>query len=587
MSNKKQTNYYEAEILPSSKNDKNFVNKNKVSFVQKNLDLIHSEREHEDVIVIQDSGEHIRKRTGMVASRIKDRIYMMIQQKTVSTFNRAEIEKLCKKEVFNEMKQLDIQEIDKTTVEYAVEGKIREFIKKNFDNEFIISREDFLDIAQVGSNNLSYVMDKVIIPIMENSPNDIEKVIECSVDENYNKVEKIVAIPTMPKIGYTKYEDQNKEDHYFIRIDPDLLVRLVGINKNAPYATIYLSTKEKLDSKYTSTLYELLSRCVSMMTKFDKKTGKVTYKYKDLLKYFSSNLGKKKKRNPKYIKGVSPTYEMYIKRDGRQIWETDKDGNVLYEEDYKKTYNNFKKEILNVAISEYNNKTGYKVIVEELKLTKLGKISKIGAIEEITFVVMDMKPIKTNDFIASLYFFKENPQKLAFKEIKKALIIQEKSDDVLCRENIIISLNTTEELVEYNLLENNKAYEDIKTILNSKREEFNNYAFDVLYNVVIDKRNGERIGDSCTECLESLQKDYSIVIEEVLSKKSVREPSEFLPFIIVFEEKEIRINKSNYEEHKNKIRFLINENKFKAFKAFKSRFIKKDFVDIFFEEQDN
>ena len=582
--------YYE-EIVPSSKELKKSGKQQTIPFVQKDMDMIHSERVTNDVIVVANDGREIRKKTGMVANRIKDRSYMIVQQRTVSTFDRNALADKFRKDVLVDMKNKGIQNIEKDTVDYAIEGKIREYIKTNINNEFPITKDEFLEMAQVGSNNLSYVMDKIIIPYMQNTPNDIEKVIEHSVDENYNKVEKVIAIPTMPKIGIAKYEDTNKEDHYFIRVDKDLLARLVGINKNAPYATIYLATKEKLDSKYTATLYELLSRCVSMMNKFDKRTGRVSFEYKELLKYFGSDLGKKKKRNPKYNKETMSSDKEFVKQNGRHIWEVDNNGTVIYEKEYKKTYNDFKKDILNVAIAEYNNKSGQTVAIEEIKRTKLGKISKIGAIEEIIFIVSDSRPIKTNDFIASLYYFKANPSNLTFKEIKNALTIlvsdnNEIEEESLNRERIIGDLKTTEELIEYDLNENNKAFNDLKIILNSKNENFKDYYYDDVLNTVFLKKQKEkamRIGDNCIESLESLENLHGDLVEALLSEKQNNLPIDYVPFSITFDNKAITVNKTNFNTHKNKVDFLIKEKNHKAFKGFKSRFIKKDFYEAFFD----
>lgn len=569
--------YFE-EIIPSKKTT---GKQQSLSFLQKDMDMIHSEKVFNDLVIVNNDGSETRKQSGVVAERIKDRIYMMVQKITVSTIDRNFLEKEFKKEVLLDMNNKGIVTIDSEVIDYAIEDKIRNFIKQNISNEFLISKDDLLDMAQAGSKNLSYVLEN-IIPFMNSS--EIEKVVERSVDENYNKITKKLHIPTMPTFGIKEYDDQTKgEDQFIVRINPDMLVRLVGINKNAPYATIYLVAKDKLDSKYTRTLYELLARCVGIMNRYDKKIGKVSFTYKELLLIFGSDLGKKKKRNPKYNPNTMPKSEEFLVQNGNQIYEVDKNDNIIHEDDYKKTYNDFKVKILNVALNEYNNKTDYTIKLNEIKRSKLGKISQRGAIELIEFIVTDDRPITTNNYIASLYFFKSNPKNYTLSQIKEA--IKTKSND-FNRNTIIADLKTTEELIELELIENNKAFNIIKNLL-LNNQELKDLYFDDNYCVVYNKilkidGKASRIGDNCIECLERIQLDYPNIKDlSSINEKQVKIES-YVPFTIVFNDENIRVNKRNYNNYKDHIEKLIKENTPKSFKGFKSKFIKQDFLKTFF-----
>ncbi len=576
------------EIILTTKNKQSAI-----AFFQKSNDMINSELRNKDTITNNNDGSITRNQVGVVAGRIADRVYAMIQRKTISNFDRDNCELQAKIEILQEIKSKSIDFIEEEVLEYAVEAKVREFIKKNISNEFIISKDEIIEMAQAGSNNLSYVMEK-IIPLMKSD--NTQRVIERYVDDDFKKRTKYLEIPTMPTFGIDRSDDDDDDEKFIVRVNPDLLVELIGINKtnNSGFSTIYLVAKEKFDSTKTRILYEILARTIGIMNRYDRKIGKAVYTYKELLEIFGSNLAKQKKTNTKYdANTMQSNQEFLTDKNGNQIYLTDKYGNIVYKKDYKKTYNDFKKTVLNVSISEYNNKTDYEIELVEIKRTKLGKISKRGEIESIEFFITDNRPIKTNNFISTMYFFKENKENLTLSQIKGMVKNNKQITDnkPITRDYVLNTLKVTEDLVELDLIENNKAYSEIKEIFSSKNPALSALYFDEEYGVIFDKMKQKdsnglhyRLGDNCFESIEIIKLEFKEIIDDILEKKDNKELSFFLPFTAVIDNKAVKINLSNFNIYITEVESIIKNGSIRNFKGFKSKFIKQEFIDYYFSK---
>lgn len=583
--------YYEEILLPSSKNTGKQA---KMAFFQKSNELINSELKNKDTRIINNDGSTDRTQIGVVAERIADRMSAMIQRVTVSNFNRNEYENKAKLEVLQDMQSKGITVIDDEVVEYAVEAKVRDHIKKNINNEFPIEKDEVIEMAEVGSNNLSYVMEK-IVPQMKSDAT--RRVTERYVTADYEKRSKHLDVPIMPTFGIDKSDEVGIDDEKFIvRVDPDLLVELIGVGKssNSGFSTIFLVAKEKFDSTKTRALYDILARTVGIMNKYDRKVGEVSYTYLEILKIFGSNLYKQKKLNSKYNpETMHKNMEFLTDKKGNPLFVTDKQDNIIPKKDYKKTYNDFKKKVLKVALDEYSNKTDYKVEIVEIKKTKLGKVSLRGEIETIKFVITDNRPIKTNNFIATMCYFKANSENHSLYKIKDFIKNKEATQEKpLTRDIILGNLKTTEDLVELDLIENNKAYTEIKEIFNFNSPTLSTLFYDEEFGVIFDKskprdENGlnARLGDNCYESLEKIRTLHPDLIEEILTQKENKGLDCFLPFDISYKDNIIRVNVKNYNSNKAKIESVLKLNDKRKFKGFKSKFIKQEFMDCFFPSE--
>lgn len=576
---------YYKEILPSSKTKQSSM------FFQKSNELINSELKNKDTRIVSNDGSTSRSQIGVVAERIGDRMSAMIQRVTVSNFNRSEFETQAKLEVLQDMQSKGITTIDEEVVEYAVEAKVRDYIKKNISNEFPIEKDDVIEMAEVGSNNLSYVMEK-IVPQMKSDAT--RRVTERYVTPEYEKRSKHLDVPIMPTFGIDKSDEDGVDDEKFIiRVDPDLLVELIGVGKssNSGFSTIFLVAKEKFDSTKTRALYDILARTIGIMNKYDRKVGEVSYEYLEILKIFGSNLYKQKKPNPKFNpETMHKDMEFLTDKKGNPLFVTDKQDNIIPKKDYKKTYNDFKKKVLQVALDEYSNKTDYKVEIVEIKKTKLGKLSMRGDIETIRFVITDNRPIKTNNFIATMCYFKTNDENNSLFKIKDFIKNKEATETKpLTRDIILGNLKTTEDLVELDLIENNKAYTEIKEIFDFNPPTLSSLFYDEEYGVIFDKskprdKNGlnARLGDNCVESLEKLKSLHSELTEDILNQNNKKDLSYFLPFDVVYKDNSIRINAKNFASNKSKIETTIKQNDKRKFKGFKSKFIKQEFMENYF-----
>ncbi|MGB3751301.1 MAG: replication initiation protein [Arcobacteraceae bacterium] len=542
------------------------LKKEQLKFLYKDTLISGSELRRDHSLVEHIGGKIERKKTGVMQQRIAREIFTEIQQRTISTFKRKDIENQMKQIVLEDIKSKDIKNVTKEIYDVAVAQRVNEYIKKNIDNEFMFSDKEIQEITQSSSNNVAYVKNKVL-PSMRSNNSHI--VYENYVTDDYSEIRtKRLDISYFPTFGddYSQ-KDPNGERKIIVRLNQDLLPYIVSPNKNSysSYITLHSEVMNTFDSTYTECIYEIV-----MQYKAIWRNKRFTYK--ELRERFGTMHGIKKKLNPDYDPETMTSSQKYLKNINNQpMYEVDKKSNFVYEDNYKSTYRTFKRDVLNVAIGEMNSKTDYDITIIEHRTNNAAN----GAIEYIQFEVQDNHPVRFMKFLSILVFHKYNENNLSLKEITKEL----KNED--SRFELLEELNITEDILENDLIKNNTSYKTIKTLLKEEESISKNYIFDEEYLVVKDIKTKERMGDTPAECLHYLKTTYpKLFIDDDFIKNANCEIKDFLPFEVTHKEKSYMVYNKNYKEHEEKINIEIEANNKRAFKKFKSKYIKQEFISF-------
>ena len=250
------------------------LNKKQLQFLYKDTAITDSELRRENSIVEHLGGKIERKKTGIMQQRIAREIFTEIQQRTISTFKRKEIENLMKKEVLIDINNKGIKTIDENIINIAIAQRVNEYIKKSINNEFMFTDKEMQGITQSSSNNMDYIKNKVL-PSMRS--NNSHVVYEDYVTDDYSEIRtKRLDISYFPTFG-DDYSNKNpgEDSKIIVRLNPDLLPYIVSPNKNSysSYITLHSEVMNTFDSTYTECMYEIV-----MQYKAIWKTKKFTYK---------------------------------------------------------------------------------------------------------------------------------------------------------------------------------------------------------------------------------------------------------------------------------------------------------------------
>jgi len=566
-------------------------------------------------------------------SKVKKRIhYSLISavQKMTSSINRKEIESNAEKIVIDKMIEKKLitsydDLIEKNSIELnniykiAVMNEISSTIKKIVPNKFYFSKKEIFDIAKVSTNN-TYHLEKILNNMRsENSAVITEKKISDDLSNIYDEKMMISFItgygyrvdvePSLFSSGATNdisldvnqnfvFKDLPSEAKIIIEIHQDFLPYLINPHKNKyseGYIQIFNRTINLFNFEHSTTLYKLIIEIKAIW-----QNRKFTYM--ELLKRFGSNFGKKKKIDPKYKPDMHVSKKFLKNIKNEYIFEMDRQGNILYEEDYLKTYRFFKKEIILPAIEEINEHSEYIVNLIEHREKNL----KNSAIEFIQFEVNRKKEEeldKTNKYLSIEKYLtarialsnidnnKEPITNLNSYANKLKEIIDKEGDAFFASKQLsnLSSLLDAEERIRTNLECINK----IKKFLLNNYKETSSLWFDEEYWVVFDKstrakRYGNnqflytRLGNDAIQCWETIESKYNLLINTSPDFDS-KNLTSYLNFEFFSEndKKFITVNTNNIMNYEFEIFDAIKSKKNKYFKGFKNIKMKKLFMESF------
>lgn len=573
-----------------------------------------------------NSGEITRIKTGMVEKRIMNKLIIKIQQNSIG-YDRKAVEIEAENQINEDLKKKNITTISQEVYDIAVAAKVREIMKVQVENEFKIPRKKFFELAETTENNYQY-LDQILKSL---SSKDSYRLNEKYVDENYEIREKKLNVQFFPTTGedISITSNSDEDDNILIKINEDIIPYLIVPNKNS-YTNGYViveNAAELLDLftfQHTDVLYKTI-----LQVKNNWRNQKFTFK--ELQSRFGTRYGVKKKFTSEYKKIIEESKKYLIdelnidnnakdfnkklesrikellknnkvekfekSRLGDYIHEVDKNGDLIYEDDFYKSYRFFKREVLQPAIDEINSdKTLYTVVLEEER-------GKNNRIEKIYFQVTKKVNTKLYEKIkySSLGYFVATQLQLSKLEKKQEPIKYLDSFAETIQETILSGkFNFSDynidnlEMLEEKVKNNYNAINKIVKILSSNTPTLSHLQFDTKLLIVFDIKNKQkhysfsRIGNDAEECLKVLVDNYPNEVKEALNKINNSDNKKIEDFL-TFEFKKlndewITINKDNIDAHRIDIDISLKNSLKRNFKSFKNKDVKKEFFERFLGE---
>lgn len=565
-------------------------------------------------------------------SKLKKRIHYALTtaiQKNTQSFDRKVIEKQAEAEVIEEMIAFGFgktpEDITLTNdkevynrYRIAVVNRIATKIKKEVSNKFYFLKSEILEITKTTTNNYSHL--EKILNDMRSENRAI--VTEKKISNDYSKIyDEKMSISFITGFGHSveiesslfeaattndiimgnneelSFKDLPQNAKIIIQVHPDFLPYLINPHKNK-YTDGFIQIFNKTLCSFS---YDATEYLYKIAIEYEALNLSKKFTYIELLKRIPSNYGKKKKLNPKYTPDMHVSHKFLKNNRNEYIFEMDRSGNFIYEDDYLKTYRFFKKEVLQPAIEDLNSNSDYIVKLIEHRHKNL----KNGIIEFIQFSIQkkktNVKEYSSSFYNDIAYYITarvavnyalnkkdgiDNLEKYALK-LREAL---DKEGDKFFIGKNIAGIKTIEE-AELRVKENANAIQKIKNFLFQNYKETSTLWFDEKLLVVLDKKDWAKrtvgqypmLGEDAIQCWNKIESLYPGLINKE-KKDASKDLTYYLPFEFFSKDegRYLTVTASKLNIYEPEIIESISQKNKKHFKAFKNMKLKKSFFENFF-----
>lgn len=610
----------------------------KLDFLIEDKNITRAEIRPIKVLITNDFGkvEKVAK-SGVIEKRIESRIITEIQKRTYSIDILA-IENEATDIVNSKLEALGIVEIDKERYSIAIAEECRKLIKAKVSNRFEFTKKGILEIARTSSNNIYHLTE-----VLENlQSKETRKFEELYVSDDFSEIRRRDQTAAfLPTLG-EDYSLTNKDldEKIIFTVNEDLLPYMIAPNKKTygskGYIVIYNDIIDNFDFTHTLNMYKII-------VDIEKIWQNAKFTYKEIQARFGTRYGVKKKKtynkiylnlitqisdhkyqdkekdifslhfeNDKKIAYYSKTKlfpivsdekgEYFIKdkiekdRFGDPLYEEDENSNYVYEDDYYLTYRFFKRDVLDKAIAEINQKSPF--IIKLIEHRERGL--KATPIEYVQFQVTrkknnvfnNMMKYRSLGYYAALKinFHNLKNNKTPISNLDEYAQKLDESFDIGEFNKPIVEIQTLGELAQ-RVEDNYEAIMAIKDILLLNIVELSHLSFSEDYLVVFDTTTPRnrykmhtRLGDDAIECLDFINQHYIKDLQKVQNDIGADPIFRFLPFEFFSEVKErpITINQKSYPNMKEEIDTAIKNSQKSLFKKFKNKDVKNQFYSLYF-----
>mgnify|MGYP005627066905 CR=1 FL=1 len=521
----------------------------------------------------------IKETISPLSLKVEGRIKSEIQKKA-SAIDFDVFEQKARIAIDIKLKQMNILNIDRNKYNVAVIEEIRNIIRKEVPSVLKINKAEYFNLTDNLTKNTSQALR-----LIENIKNTRKFALtEKYLSEDYSTIRtRRIQGTFISSSGDDIVEGINdpQNESIILHFDPVLWSYYIAVNRlkilNKGFIHIYTDTIDAFSSHHTFTMYYIVK-------KYEKIWRNVKFEYRDLQKKFGTHYGVKKQYDNEGVPMLG--------RDGETLYQVDKNGDYVYEDNYLSSYRFFKRDILQKRIEEINSdKTIFHVEIED-------NVVRGRAFNGfLKFAITRKKSVKYKDspnyqnaglYMAIRHYFIE--YSLSYKPRDISEITEEAHSynahlaEGKYKKPIpgIFSLSDLKTKVAENCI----AIKEIKAIFSNNFLCLKHYYFDERYLVVINGNRTQsflsRLGDDALTSLIKLREflDTQDLVSSIIQPSTL---VDFLPFTFSNHTTSIRITIDNLDEKIKMIDLEINNKNHKAFKAFKNIETKKKFKTLFFE----